>query len=176
MMNLTLGLFDSPIDDSARNAVFQCLQPLRAQGFSRGTASIRIDDTQSVRVTIESRDEVMLKLVDRILDKVIDDGSETLASAGFGSAHGALLAAAWRAMAAVRSSHYRHGRHQVDLEGGQILEFTIGRWDAALIEQCDEFLYRTYRENWWKFNSLLARSTAAGALRVALVDDARRAA
>lgn len=164
-MNLLLGQFNSPIDDTARDLVFACLRPLRARGYPQGRSSIQVTDSTSVSIVIERQNSVMLSLIDRVLQRAVSDYQEKYVETAKHTSSVALLDAAWKALTDLRAEGYAHGAYEVELDGHEV-ELRIGRWDAVLLEQCDTFLCELYRKNWWIFNAALAEGHDAIAPRL----------
>lgn len=159
-MNLLLGHFDSPIDDDARDVVFDSLRSLRRHDYPTGEHHVRLSGALMITIRIEHRDAVMLRLVDRILRRVLEEHLRAFEADSTRTTPGDLLRAGWRALAKVRAAGYQHGRYEVTVDG-EVIQLRVGRWDATLIRQCDEFLLGAYRCNWWIFNEVLAGGQVA---------------
>ena len=160
-MNLLLGHFDSPIDDDARDAVFNALRPLRALDYPLGKSQVRLQGSLVADLRIERCDAMMLRLVDRILQRALEEHRKAFVAEATRATPEGLLQAGWRALAEVRSAGYRHGVYKVAVADGEVIEIQVGRWDAALIKQCDEFLLETYKNNWWIFDAELSKGRVA---------------
>lgn len=142
----------SGLDEARRTLVREAMRDPVWKGVERGVYEIRLDlpgagpgPAPAVDVALE--DAVLLRQVNRLLQRVVDENQEALRAVAGSPEPRRLLGAAWAALEPVRCVGYADGGYQVKLEEGQVVTYYVTEWDAALLRRHDELLDRVYAEH-----------------------------
>lgn len=127
--------------------VWECLRPLRRMNYPLNTSLIQMTHNLGLRFHLDNNDAILLRQVDMIFERLLDENQDKVMSIAQRSSTNALLRVLFRSLDIVRYAEYRHGRFIAMFPDGNSLELHIGRWDASLIERLDAFLAQTYSQN-----------------------------
>lgn len=147
MFNLSFGEFTQPVDDAQREIAWVALQPLKALGYPEGETVVNLDGRRSMTIHLGRKEAAMLRLVERILTRVIEGNRTALGAAARRTTPEAVIVEAWRATLVVKNGGFRHGAYLASLGNGLTAQFSVGRWDAALLFQLETYLTEIVERN-----------------------------
>lgn len=142
------------LDEDRRALVREAMRDPVWKGVERGVYEIRLDlpgagagagPAPTVDVPLE--DAVLLRQVNRLLQRVVDENPEALRGVAGSAEPRRLLGAAWAALEPVRCAGYADGGYQVKLHQGGVVTYYVTEWDGALLARHDELLDRVYAEH-----------------------------
>jgi hypothetical protein len=141
--------------------------PLRSVG-NRGAFEIELDlrggagegDGAGPRAAVSLEEVVVLRLVDRLLERIVDGNREAVRWLARSDEPRALLGAAWAALEPARCVGYLEGTYGVKLRTGRALAYAVSERDGSLLCRHDELLDRVYEENRWAFDRALSERSS----------------
>lgn len=116
-------------------------------GVSRGIYEVTLELEGAAPVEIELIEAVLIRQIDRLLQRVVDQNRRVLAAVAGSDAPRTLLEQAWLALEPVRRSGFEDNEYEVELPGERQVSYSITEWDASMLRRYVDLLDRVCAEN-----------------------------
>ncbi len=135
------------LDEPRRALIRGAMTAPQWLGVERGVYQIELDFPSAVSVEIYLEEAVLLRQVDRLLQRVVDRNRQVFDTLVGSDDPDVLLDRAWFVLEPVRCVHYAEGEYELRFPGDQIVRYYFTSWDCELLRRYDELLKRVYVEN-----------------------------
>lgn len=147
-------------DEARRNIIRRVMSEPVWAGVDRGVYVVELTTKTGASVEINLEEAVLIRQVDRLLQRVVDENRSAFVAVVGADAPRALVDKAWQLLEQAQSICYVDGRYQVMLDSTKVVSFYLTEWDGALLERYDRLLRKVYRANRHAIDSMLREEAA----------------